>query len=146
QQWKIRLMAFLVAALVVLGGLVAHSDNAYAGGGLLPPTGSRRLSESPSSVPDFVDLTLVPHGMSPSPEFLRHSISCHKTNLAQSPARENEIDLLFLVDPTPESLCHEFHCRRRKSWYTPKCRFDKEHSPAVHSCAYWRVPGPGLHS
>ena len=72
QQGKIRLMAFLGAALVALGGLVAHSDNAYAGGGLFPPTGPRRLSESTSSVPDFVDLTIVPHGISSSPEFLRH--------------------------------------------------------------------------
>ena len=77
QQWKIRLMVFLVAALVALGGLVAHWDNAYAGGGLFLPRGPRRLSESTSSVPDFVDLTIVPHGLSPSPEFRRHSLSCH---------------------------------------------------------------------
>ena len=64
QQSKRHLLALLVAALVVLGGLAALPHSAYAG--INPPGGRTRYSiEGTSSVPDLGDLTIVPHGINP---------------------------------------------------------------------------------
>jgi hypothetical protein len=67
QQSKLHLMAFLVATLLAVGGLVAMPHSAYAG--FSPPNGSGpiRFSESTIIVLDPADLAATPHGISTSP-------------------------------------------------------------------------------
>ncbi|MEZ4736500.1 MAG: hypothetical protein R3E79_56155 [Caldilineaceae bacterium] len=63
QQYKLHFLAFVVATLLAMGGLVAQSHSAYAG--MTVPTGPRFISEGEPILPDSTDWLQLQKGNLP---------------------------------------------------------------------------------